>query len=307
VEANQLAALPGEYFPEEALNQVISPTPHFALRLMTTPIRQAGGPGYRGRLLANGFYLSEHTGPPISLGWEEWRACTLMGTNLPEVVWRYFTKFALTLHALRCDLLHLKGTVVGGPSGGLLIVGTGTTSAALTLMYQLPQLSWVSNTHLLVEGREARGVHSNIRIRRGSYSLLPADPDLSPIGTQTQLSPRKLFGTRTSAATRLKGILYRYGADSPDVRITCLENPSTLIPFWDQYVSAIRRYDLEPEFYEDVYRRDAVRFSQLLDRHTAGLRELVAGLPVYCLCGDLFNEKRAQAAAATLERLIGEA
>jgi hypothetical protein len=303
--ANRCAGLPDRYFSPSALNKATPTESDFDLQLFETdvPVKKDAS-SYRSRLMAKGFYISEHCGPPVSIAWDAWRRCILTGANLGEVVWRYFTKMALSLQAIRRGQVHLKGTAIGSSSGGVLITGGGTTSAGLVAMNTNADLQWVSNTHVLLDGRTAYGVDSKLRVRPDSYRLLPDGLRLSP-EREIYVSPEILFGReRVRDSVKLKAVLYRANVTGGKLSLTRFEDPTALAPFWEQYVCAVRRYDIEPELYEDVCKGDARRFASMVKGQSLGLGRLLDEIPVYCLQGSLYNVEAPRELTLPLDNLL---
>jgi hypothetical protein len=309
VYANCSQALPERYFSPPTLAPGRAPEADFVLRLTESPkARAAAGLAsgtIRARFMRRGAYLGAHVGPPVDLRWENWKVCDLSGPNLASVVWHYFVKMALSLHAYRTSSLHVKAACVTVGNRGILIAGNGKTRLAMTLLGGIPASGFVTNTHLLVNARVARGVASNIRIKQDSRERASTATDQTAAeSNETYAAPASLFGaSRIVGHTNLDLIVLRRRVEDAELRITQI-NARDYGAYWEQFLYAIRCYDLEEDFFVDVFAKDLSAFERMIRQDRLQLDDLLHSVPVIEVCGSLDSESNRRLLLERLGQLL---
>ncbi len=120
---------------------------------------------FRGRRFLTGAYLTQHFGPPAALVIRD-RRIYILGRQLDRIVWAWFIKYLLTVNAIQERMLHVKASCLSVNGGGALLIGRsqGGKTVLLTQMCS-DQATFVSNTHVVLDGSHGYGVPTTLRIR----------------------------------------------------------------------------------------------------------------------------------------------
>jgi hypothetical protein len=239
-------------------------------------LAQARDRSYRGGRFAAGYYITDHFGSPAYLttrGSHYW----VFGTDLERILWPYFVKLLLTLYAMDHEMLHLKaaGAVVEG--AGTLLVGRGG-SGKTVLLTRLCQRGarFLSNTHVLIDGKTLLGVPAAMRIRRDAlFGPLIEARQLKPGIKQGEYVADPLIDLQwpTDACAPLRNIcLVDYRGPGQSI-VTDLDR-DVLLNYMEQFSLALNVYGLKEDVLDHLG-GNLEQFSRHATRSRLQLQELV--------------------------------
>ncbi len=119
----------------------------------------------RAQRFCKGYYRGPYFGPPAYLV-TRGREFRVYGRSLQKLVWPYFVKHVLTVHAADLDAVHLKAAGFALEGRATLLVGLGGGGKTVFLAQAcLHGARFLANTHVIVDEGIAHGVPSSMRIR----------------------------------------------------------------------------------------------------------------------------------------------
>ena len=124
---------------------------------------------YRAQQMKKGIYLGHNIGSPCKLHIDRNNIFVYMEEKdgYEKVFWSFVLKYILTDAGLKASVLHLKGMLLQGPKGDLIILLGKGQSGKTTLGMRLKKYGYnvVSNTHCMVKKNYVWGINSWVRIR----------------------------------------------------------------------------------------------------------------------------------------------
>lgn len=256
---------------------------------------------YRAARFLEGYYVTDHFGPPLYLVTRGHRYY-VFGEHLEQVVWPYFVKYFLTLHALKRELLHVKAAALAVGPAGTLVVGRSNGGKSVFLIQMCRSgAQFVTNTHALIKDGRASGVASTMRIRPGAWFS-----DLAgAVGTTPSLKSGELNLDPYQ-------VLDAYRGDAVEVKNICLvdfrgagcrtieELPERdAYDYAEQFVLALNAYRLEEDLL-DLYGNDFREFSRVYSAMKAQLRDLVGRCRRYYISCDMLEPRNREEVFALL-------
>jgi len=237
---------------------------------------------FRASKFLTGFYLNTYFGDPAYLMTRASHTY-IFGTTFDSIVWPFYVKRLLTLHSLEHGLLHLKaggvttsegvGTLFFGRSGaGKTVMLTGLCQAGM---------SFLSNTHVVLDGSVAHGIPSTMRIRM--------DPVFSDLIRRKRLSkhldeneynaaPELLFQNMRSSATIRNLVIVDY---SPSRKSEIRSIPTDrFLNFVEQFSLPINAYGLKDDVMEHL-EGDLDKFASAYREMKNDLIKLVSGARLF--------------------------
>ncbi|MDN3053605.1 MULTISPECIES: FomB family phosphonate monophosphate kinase [Streptomyces] len=175
---------------------------------------------FRADRFRGGFYLTHHHGAPAHLVTRGNRIY-VFGRRLDRVIWPYFTKHLLTVFAVDHDLLHLKAAAFIQPgSGANLLFGRGSGGKTVFLTQAcVDGGTFLSNTHVLVDGLTVHGIPSAMRVRHDRcFGELIDSAGLAPHleASEYRVDPALLFDHQPPAQATVRNLcIIDYDADRP--------------------------------------------------------------------------------------------
>jgi len=246
---------------------------------------------YRGTSFLHGYYVTDHFGSPVYLVTRGQRYY-VFGERLELVVWPYFVKYFLMLHALKDGSLHLKAAVLAIGHAGTLILGRGGAGKTVFLTQLCRRgARFVTNTHSLIKKGHAKGVASAMRIRPASwFSDLAAAHESSPAikPGEVVIDPYKVFDAYSGDSVEVKNLCvvdFRGAGCHTIARLSEQEAYN----YAEQFSLAINVYRLEEDLL-DFYSGDYRRFAQAYGDMKAQLSDLVRRSRRYYFSCDMLDQ-----------------
>lgn len=245
---------------------------------------------YRGASFADGYYVTDHFGAPVYLV-TRGRRYYVFGEELERVVWPYFVKHFLMLHALQNETLHLKAAACSVGSAGTLLLGRGGAGKTVFLSQLcINGAQFVSNSHSIVKDRSLYGVASSIRIRPGPwYENLTKNVKVSPglkLG-EVNLDPYDAFAINLDEAPIIKNVCILDFKQTGRHVIQPLSEQEAY-DYAEQFSLAINVYRLEEDLL-DFYDGNIRQFSQAYGLMKTQLRRLIQQSRCYYISSDMLN------------------
>lgn len=243
---------------------------------------------YRGKKMSAGYYLTDHFGAPaflVSRGNQYW----IFAEDFEPILWPYAIKHLLTVYAMNHNLLHLKAAAVAIDGQGTLLVGRGG-SGKTVLLTQLCNAGarFLSNTHVLVDGRTLLGVPTAMRVRRDEFFA----PIIAERGLSSSVKPGEYTADPVadlrwqSVRSALLGsvcLLDYRGASSRVIREI---GRDAMFNYLEQFGLAINVYGLKEDIL-DALDGEVQRFSAEMNRVRTLLHSMIDGARCYYLSCDV--------------------
>ena len=124
---------------------------------------------YREKVMSTGYYIGHHFGNPAKIKWIDDGNIVISCDEPGRIIWSYIYKVVLTLCAHKKGLLHIKGSTIEYRGKAFIVLGrggSGKTEFVTTLCKYGARL--MGNTHALIDGTNAYGIRSNMRIRENN-------------------------------------------------------------------------------------------------------------------------------------------
>lgn len=246
---------------------------------------------YRSDRFLEGYYVTDHFGPPLYLV-SRGRHYYVFGEQFELVVWPYFVKYFLTLHALENDLLHIKAAALAINSVGTLVIGrSGGGKSVFQLQMCRSGAQFVTNTHTLIKDGRMSGVASAMRVRPGAWfaelaGMVSSTPSLK--SGELNIDPYQILDAYSGNAVEVRNLClvdYRPGRRTID---TIPEQMA--YDYAEQFVLALNAYRLEEDLL-DLYDNDSRRFVQTYARMKAQLGNLIGQCRRYYISCDILEPK----------------
>ncbi len=257
---------------------------------------------YRSDSFVNGYYVTDHFGPPVSLVTRE-RRYYIFGEELERVVWPYFVKWFLMLHCIDHQVLHLKAAACALGSAGTLLLGRGGAGKTVFLAHLcLHGARFVSNSHALVKDGCMRGVASSIRIRPGQWyedltRTVRTSSALKP--GEVIIDPYKVFDVAMDEIVSVRNICILEFCHTNRHIIERLSEQEAY-DFAEQFSLALNVYRLEEDLM-DLCRTRYQDFSRIYSQMKRQLRELIRQSHCYYVSTDIVNPANRDEVLALLE------
>jgi hypothetical protein len=247
---------------------------------------------YRSERFLEGYYVTDHFGPPLYIV-TRGRRYYVFGAQFEQVVWPYFVKYFLTLHALENDVLHLKAAALAIGSVGTLVVGrSGAGKSVFQLQMCRSGAQFVTNTHALIKDGRVSGVASAMRVRPGQW--------FSDLAGAVGSTPSLKSGELNIDPYQVLDV---YRGDSLEVGNLCLVDfrgagcrtidtipEQTAYDYAEQFVLALNAYRQEEDLL-DLYGNDFRRFAQTYSEMKAQLGDLIRRCRRYYISCDMLEPK----------------
>lgn len=249
---------------------------------------------YRGSSFLNGYYVTDHFGPPIYLV-TRGNHFYVFGEQLERVVWPYFVKYLLMLYTVQENLLHLKAAALVIEKTGTLLLGRGGAGKTVFLS-QLCQhgAKFITNSHSIINESRVTGVASSLRIRPGPWysdilKTANKKPALKP--GEIIIDPDDVFEMNTKHSVEVKNVCI-IGFQQPGFHSIEKISQHDAYNYAEQFSLAINVYRLEEDLL-DLYKGDYQEFSQAYNRMKDQLRDLIFQSSCYSIGSDiLIKENR---------------
>ena len=247
---------------------------------------------YRAARFMEGYYATDHFGPPLFLV-TRGRRYYVFGEQFEQVVWPYFVKYFLTLHSLADSALHIKAAAFAIGSTGTLVLGrSGSGKSVLLLQLCRSGAQFVTNTHALIKDGCLSGVASSMRVRPGEW--------FSDLAQLTESRPSIKSGELNIDPCQVLDV---FQGDSIAIRNLCIVDfkgagcctvdrisEEIVYDYAEQFVLAINAYRLEEDLL-DFYANDFRQFAHVYARMKAQLHDLVRGCNRYYISCDVLDQK----------------
>lgn len=230
---------------------------------------------YRENIMRRGSYRGHHFGRPARLKCIDDTNIALFHPDPGMIIWSLIVKYVLTVFPIRAGMLHIKGAAVAHEGRAYLLLGrggSGKTEMARTLCANGARL--MANTHLLVHGRSACGVTSNVRVREG--------------GRDVYVPPGQQHGLRVCDGWLPIGAVFwvRYRTDGKAV----VENvPPRVAKANMRYFSeSISNWEIKEDI-ADHFHSDPFAFAEHVNRTDELLNEFCEDNDIYYANLDIFS------------------
>ncbi len=244
---------------------------------------------YRGNSFLNGYYATDHFGAPLYLI-TRGQKYFVFGEHLERVVWPYFVKYFLILHAIQDKSLFLKSAACTIGTSGALLIGRGGAGKTVFLT-QLCQhgAKFITNSHSIIKNNRIMGVASSLRIRPGFwYSNLIEKIEkkraLNP--GEIIIDPYDVFDIYAYELTKVKNICI-IDFQRPGRNIIKEVSKEDAYNYAEQFSLSINVYRLEEDIL-DLYKNDYQEFSQAYNEMKIQLKDLIRQSRCYYIGSDIF-------------------
>ncbi|MEV6690291.1 FomB family phosphonate monophosphate kinase [Micromonospora sp. NPDC051196] len=264
-------------------------------------LREAADRTYRAERFQAGYYLAHHFGAPAFLV-TRGTDLFVFGRQLEKTVWPYFVKHLLTIFAVDRGLLHLKAAAFVQPGvGATLLVGRGSGGKTVFLTRACTSgAAFLSNTHVLVDGRTVHGVPSAMRVRNDEcFRPLIESGGLSRHleSHEYRADPRAIFPSWQLSAPIRNLCVVDYQPNWPPVveelgAEECYE-------FLDQFSAAVGTYGLK----DDVLAHldgDFHRYVRAAKAFRQAMTEVVLSARRFRINADMFDKSTSREVLRTL-------
>ena len=133
---------------------------------------------YREKMMQKGYYIGHHFGEPVKIKVMGIKEIHLCAKDYNRIFWSFIIKYILTIYCMENGKLHIKAGIVEKNNKAILLVGRGG-SGKTELLRRLCKngFKYCANTHAIIDGRKARGICTNIRVReqKDEYYLKPSE------------------------------------------------------------------------------------------------------------------------------------
>jgi hypothetical protein len=255
---------------------------------------------YTGGRFSRGYYITDNFGAPVTIV-TRGNTFHLFGTSLERVIWPFFVKYLLTVHAAEHDALHIKAAAFDLQGAGTLLIGNGGTGKTIMLAELCGRAgaSFVSNTHCVLHGTSATGVLSTMRVRRDLYFASIIDGNRLPPAITTGeyiLDPVNYF-RRVASSIEVRNLcVVDYSRDG-SFRLQEM-NKRHVYNYMNQFSLANNAYSLKNQLL-DYCAGDLASFSELCQVMNDRLEHIVAASrTLFVSCNILDDEHRRQLVAA---------
>ncbi|AUY53122.1 FomB family phosphonate monophosphate kinase [Streptomyces sp. CB01881] len=229
----------------------------------------------RAKRFTKGYYRGPYFGDPVYLV-TRGRTFHVYGRSLEKLVWPYFIKHILSVHAAENGLLDLKaaGFTLNG-DGTLLFGQTGGGKSVFLAQACLGGAQFLSNTHMLVRGVTAHGVPSAMRVRRDACFGELIDRHRLPRHIEEGeyiSSPEILFGKPATNSAPVRNIVIVNSRQDTPAGFHQVD-PGTALPFLDQFGLGVTTYGLKDDLIAH-FGYDVQRYA----KHYNTMQKTLAGL-----------------------------
>jgi hypothetical protein len=259
---------------------------------------------YTGGRFIRGYYITDNFGPPLTIV-TRGNTSYIFGTSLYRVIWPFFVKYLLTIHAAENNALHIKASAFELNGVGTLLIGNGGTGKTimLTELCRHGGASFVSNTHCVLAGTSATGVLSTMRVRRDFYFAGVIDACGLPPAINTGeyiLDPASYF-ERVNRTVEIRNLcVVDYSRDG-SFRLEEIDRQH-VYNYMEQFSLAYNAYSLKNQLL-DYCAGDVASFSRLCQAMKDKLQEVTAASrTLFVSCNILDEEHRRRLVAALTTR-----
>ncbi|WP_107657302.1 FomB family phosphonate monophosphate kinase [Nocardia suismassiliense] len=245
---------------------------------------------FRAKRFATGFYLTHHYGAPAWIATRGSRT-TIFGRRLEKIVWTYYVKQLLTNLAADRGLLHLKGAGFVGPDDkATLLFGRGGAGKTVFLAQAcMAGMSFLTNTHVVIDGARAVGVPSALRVRDDAcFGRIIRSCRLQQHlqSDEYVLNPGDAFPDIVGSATVKNLCIIDYRSDRrPGIRRLEAE---TFFHFLDQFAFPPSTYGLKDDLLAHVD-GDLDRYVEVYSNMKEAMRHLVTHADLYLVNVDMMD------------------
>ncbi|MDX3025792.1 hypothetical protein [Streptomyces acidiscabies] len=233
---------------------------------------------------ASGYYVTDHFGPPVRIS-SSGNRIVLVGEHLERLVWPYIVKYLLLRHTATAGGVFLKAAALAAGNGATLIVGRGGGGKSVLLTGLCRGgATFITNSHVVLDGRAVRGVASTMRMRPGPWLDQTASTAALDPGERL-VDPYTAFPHHTGAAVPLRAVWiadFRAPGEHDVHRLP----PDEAIGIVDQFALGLNVYRLEEDLL-DLYGGDYRAFSTRYGQMRAQLHAAVTNYPTYRVRSDV--------------------
>jgi len=298
VASNEKAFPALQYFSREARTAGQGTSPQFELWCISLResdldpayLREHVDCTYRGASFLQGYYVTDHFGPPLYLVTRGQRNY-VFGEQLEHVVWPYFVKYFLMIQAIKEKRLNLKAAAIVINSAGTLVLGRGGAGKTVFLTQLCRRgARFISNTHSLIQNGRVTGVASAMRVRPGSWfseiaGVAESHPAIRP--GEVIIDPYRIFDVHRGDPIEVKNLCVVDFRGPGSHTIETLTDQE-VYNYAEQFSLAINVYRLEEDLL-DFYKGDYRQFTQSYGAMKDQLTELVRRCRRYYISCDLLE------------------
>lgn len=233
---------------------------------------------------ASGYYVTDHFGPPVRMSTSGNRI-VLVGDHLERLVWPYIVKYLLLRHTATVGGLFLKAAALAAGDGATLIVGRGGAGKSVLITGLCRGgATFITNSHVVLEGGAVQGVASTMRMRPGPWLDQTASTAALDQGERL-VDPYKAFPHHAGAAVPLRAV---WIADfrAPGEHDVHQLPPDGAAGIVEQFAFGLNVYRLEEDLL-DLLGGDYRAFAAQYARMRAQLHETVTSCPTYRVRSDV--------------------
>ncbi len=252
----------------------------------------------RARGFLNGYYVTDHSGPPVRLVSSS-RRMVLFGPRLERIVWSYAVKWLLTQHSVTQGALFLKAAAVAVDGEGVLIIGRGGAGKTVMVSELCRQgARFVTNSNAVVTGTTVQGVATSMRMRPGPWvDQLGVRPKRALDPSEVVVDPAEAFGGLTEERVTLRHLAVVDYKGPRQHQVESLSKVAAL-SIIEQYGLGLNVYRLEEDLL-DAAGGDYLSFAASYAAMQERLRTLVEA----CRCHLVVTDVRRPENLAALRRL----
>ncbi|NTJ36366.1 hypothetical protein G6K86_32730 [Agrobacterium rhizogenes] len=231
--------------------------------------------------------LCDSRGAPVRMAEEGTTHFVFGSDHLEGIVWSFYLRYFLSLHAMESDALHLKAAAVSFQDATLLLGAGGTGKTVLLAHLCGAGARFVTNTHALIKDGQITGVATCMRVRPSAAMTPLVEQAAMAIGHKTgevNVDPMRLFRLATGGE-RIKNVCV---VNFTEPGCASIEELSIrdLQHYAEEFALPINTYKLEDDLFAFM-RRDPRRFAAAYAGMKGRLGEVVANSRRYLLNVDV--------------------
>ncbi|GIN74794.1 hypothetical protein J14TS2_52690 [Bacillus sp. J14TS2] len=231
---------------------------------------------YRENAMRQGLYRGHHFGLPANLKYIDENNIAISHHDPGKIIWCYVIKYVLTLHAIKKDMLHIKGGAISYKGKSFLFLGRGGSGKTEIINALCKNgASFMANTHLLINDNFVYGIKSNVRVRDNGQDIYVPMNHLQEKNVCNEWMPiGGIFWVnyRTDGKTIIKKIPTNYALSNLQ---------------W--FTESISNWEMKEDFV-DYFGLDPFKFGEQMNKISKMLNSLCSNNIVYYLNADIFSD-----------------
>jgi hypothetical protein len=247
---------------------------------------------YREKIMRQGLYIGHHFGLPAKLKCIDDSNIALFHHDPGKIIWCFVLKYVLTLYAIKRNMLHIKGGAVAYKGKSFLILGRGGSGKTEVIKALCKNgAEFVANTHLLINGRSACGIKSNIRVRDNGCDVYIPDNQQQNDNAYDRWLP-------------IGGVFWvNYRIDG----ITLIKNIPTnyAMPNFQYFTESIGNWEIKEDI-ADYFNIDPFEFAEQINRINKMLNDFCENNTICYLNLDIFSNDGMQKTIALMENCLNK-